>query len=249
MKLTYRDIAWFAVVALIVVWLSKCHRDRAGDLQSQANEIIKASQEKDLAHAKQTQILSEKLAASEAAAQQLANKAEKAGSQLQVTLKTIARLSAAVNSAKDIPYDTSFVTVSPDYVTYCDSLAINSENIAGEYEGFKISIGDLVTAKDSVINALKETVNHERTFSAECKREFGALGQIYKDQIQSTKPRSQIYVGAELIGNQQTLIQNVGAVLSLKTKGNKLWQISSGLQNNGQVYGRISGSILITFKK
>lgn len=249
MKVTFRDIAWFGIVALIVIWLSKCHRDKTGELQAKANEIIKVSKEKDSVYASRSSILNERVATSEATAALAAIKAGKADGQLQETLKIITRLSAAVRASKNFPIDTSFVTVSPEYVSYCDSLAINSENIAAEYEGFKISIGGLITDKDSVIKTLKDLVNYEQTFSSESKKEFAALQYIYKNLIQSSAIRNQFFIGAEIIGNQQSLIQNVGAVLSLKTKSNKLWQISSGLQNNGQIYGRISGSILISFKK
>lgn len=249
MKITFRDIVWIAIIALVVVFLSKCHRDATNKLRVAAEEITRKALATDSAHAFQQTKSNERLRIAELWAQTAAQDARLADERLRDAIKINSRLAAAVKASKDFPIDTSFVEVSPEYVSYCDSLAVNSENLDKAIETSRINAGLIAIAKDSVINTLKETISSERDFSAECRKEFTALQHFYSKSEKAAAPRRQIYAGAELIGTQYRIIQNVGGVISLKTKGNKLWQISSGLQGNGQVYGRISGSVLISFRK
>ena len=159
------------------------------------------------------------------------------------------RLSAAVKAAKLFPIDSTFIAVSPEYVNYCDSLAVFSDSITLNFENNKRNNAHLLLTKDTIIKLQQNQVANERASYEQCKRDFNSLRNFYAQAESQHKPRNQIYLGAELIGNQYTLIQNVGAVLSLKTKTNKLWQVSGGLQSNGGYYGRINGNFLIRFHK
>ena len=249
MKVTFRDIVWFAIIALVVLVLSKCHRDKIDELNKGADVIIQKAKQSDSLHEKQLLIDRINIDLTAAIAKDAEANLKANEHQLNIAQATVLRLAAAVKESKNFPVDTSFVTVSPEYVEYCDSLAINSEHLSLDFDEYKNSAGHLIIAKDSVINTLKETVNHERSFSTECRREFAAMERFYKGADERAKPRNQIFLGAELIGTPQYLINNVGAVISLKTKQDKLMQVSGGLQSNGGYYGRISASFLIKLRK
>lgn len=243
MKFTFRDLAWAGIVTLIVVYLSKCHRDETYD---QATELIQLGKAKDSAHKVERQEADNKLTILLGQMQNAAEKQQATDRQLTQSITTIARLSAGVKAAKLFPEDTTFTMVSPEYINYCDSLAVTSERVYDEFDNYKKKTSNLILAKDTAISFHEYMLKRERAAYAICTAGYNELVQQAK---RTQQPRNQIYLGAELIGNQYTIIQNVGAVVSLKTKSNKLWQISGGLQSNGGYYGRINGNILISFKK
>lgn len=250
MKFTFRDIAWCAIVALIVVFLSKCHRDKADDITASVTKLKQQSQATDSAHRVEVIREENKLNVLLGQLQNANEKQQVADKQLTQSFATITRLAGAVKASKFLTdLDTNFVTVGPDYVMYCDSLAMTSEATGIEFSAYKARTNYLLSAKDTAFRLQGDMLTSERAFSAACKKDFSALQHFYAQAEKQNKPRNQLYVGAELLGNQVTVIQNVGAVLSLKTKGDKLWQISGGLQSAGGYYGRINGNILIRLHK
>lgn len=245
MKVTYRDICWFVIVALIFFFLSRCHRD---ELKDQSLAILDKMKADSLSHNAAVLLLEGRIAEEQRKSQEMTAMAQVADAKLAVTDKTINRLTALLKQAKLLPIDTSFVTVSPEYVIYCDSLASESDGLTIEVNKYKNLSAAIIESKNQEI-ALKDTlINKERLNSLNCRSRFADLQAIYSKVMNDIKPKTQVFIGAEALGTQNTIFQNVGGVISLKTKRNKLWQISSGLQSNGQVYGRINANILITFK-
>jgi hypothetical protein len=243
MKFTFRDIVWAGIIVLVVVFLSKCHRDRVGDL---TNELAQQAYSKDSTHRVDQQQADNKLNILLGQMQNAAALQQATDKRLSQSLNTIARLSAGVKTAKLLPEDTTFTMVSPEYIDYCDSLAITSERVYDEYEDYKRKTDYSFLAKDTAFNYLARELKQERSAYATCRTDYTALQQAYK---RAALPHNQLYLGAELIGSPSYLISNVGAVISIKTKSNKLWQLSGGLQTNGQYYGRINGNILISLKR
>ena len=249
MKMTFRDIVWCAILALVLIMLSKCHRDKTNKLSESVTELMSQAKATDSIHAVKVMRDENRLNILLGQLQNATADQQAADKQVTQSMTTIARLSAAVKAAKFFTGDTSFVTVGPEYVMYCDSLAITSEATGVEFSAYKKRTGFLLLAKDTALRLQEGLLKSERAYSASCKKDFNALQHFYTESEKRNKPRNQLFVGAELLGNQTTMIQNVGAVLSLKTKTNKLWQISGGLQNNGGFYGRINGNILIRLRK
>lgn len=247
MKFTFRDILWVAIIALFFLALSKCHRNEMASSQNAINAISEQLQISDSMRYKNIVEYEKKVSKYQndlnAAQYQLA----KVETSLNDAHATNTRLSKAVIASKSFPVDTNFVTVSPDYVLFCDSLAINNESLSTSNENYRIASSLLRFKKDSVIDAQNKIIEAERTFNTECRRQFAALQNVNKQT--APKLKKQVYAGVEIIGNRLTVFQNVGAVLSLRTKTDKLWQLSGGLQSNGLYYGRINGNFLIKFHK
>lgn len=250
MKFTFRDIVWCAVFALALIILSKCHRDKTNGLNANVKKLIEQSKATDSILAIEVMHEENKLNILLGQLQNANAKQQVADKQLTQSFATITRLAGAVKVSKFLTdVDTNLVSVGPDYVMYCDSLAMSSEATGVEFFEYKKRTGYLLLAKDTAMQIQENLLTSERAYSAACKKDFSALMHYYTESAKHNMPHNQFYVGAELLGTQATVIQNVGAVLSLKTKGDKLWQISGGLQNGGGYYGRINGNILIRLRK
>lgn len=248
MKITFKDIVWIVLLILVVVALSKCHRDKVSTLNDQYDAIVSKYKDDSIAHARNATRYLDTILKQQQVTQVLSRKADSSTRLLEAAEVKVLRLSLALQAYKVSINDTGIVTVPTGFVNYCDSLSVESEYLVGEVRRYKDVNAALVMSKDREI-AIRDTIlMQQRTFNEELRSQFTDLRAVYEKSQQLAKPRAQVYVGAELIGTQTTFLQQVGGVLSLKTKGNKLWQISSGLQNNGQLYGRVSGSILLTFK-
>lgn len=249
MKVTFKDICWFAVVALICLYLSKCHRSETDAFKQKADSIIEKLEQDSLSHLTEVYLLDQKLKDEQGRTLQALRESDIALAKLNISQSTVVRLTNALKAAKLFPVDTNFVTVAPEYVNYCDSLATESEGLAVELSRYKNYNSLVIAGKDRELLIKDSLIAKERMFGLECRKQFADLQTVYSRALDASKGKAQVYIGAEIIGTQTTFFQNVGGVLSLKTKGNKLWQISSGIQNNGQVYGRINGNILLSFKR
>lgn len=249
MKITFRDIVWIVIVTLVVIGLSKCHRDdkykineKILSLQAkQRNDSISYNEE--IGAKERNVVVLTKLADSVGAV----NKSLE--SRLDGTAAAVIKLSDALRKAKQPGIDTNFISVDQDYVDYCDSLAFKSASLANDYYDYKKNNTNILAAKDEVIKGKDAIITTERQAKQSCLNDYNALLHYYNDYQKSVRKTNQIFIGAELIGNPSYLVGNVGLVLTLKTKTNKLWQISGGLQTNRQYYARINGNILIKLKR
>lgn len=248
MKVTFRDICWVAVVALIMLFLSKCHRDERDDLSGKVAAIKSKLTQDSLTHTAEKFLWEGKLLDEQIKGHAALREAEAANSKLLFSEKVISRLSAAIKSAKLLPFDTSFVTVSPEYVSYCDSIANESESLMIDLDRYKNSNAAILTGKAVELSIKDSIIKTERNLNSQYRSRYADLEVICSKVMSQDKAKAQVFLGAEILGTQNTIFQSVGGVISLKTRRNKLWQISSGLQSNGQIYGRINGNILLSFK-
>lgn len=249
MNITFRDIVWVAIIALIVIILSKCHRDKANSLNKDVAALLNERRMTDSAHSDEVQDLENRLYVITGQLQNAQADQRTAEQRLNKSVTTAGRLSAELKRLRDWPTDTNAIMVGGEYVTYCDSLAFTADSLIVDYTIFKRKNTILLAGKDTAISIQKQLYDKERAAREQCKRDFEALTHYYKLADNRAKPVSQVFMGAELLGNRQLLIQNVGIAVSLKTKTNKLWQVSGGLQNGGGWYGRINGNILIRLRK
>jgi hypothetical protein len=248
MKVTFRDICWFVVITFIMLYLSRCHGNEKSVLKDEVSAIKQRLEQDSLSYVAESLLWEGRLLEQEGKTNEAIQERENADAKLAFSEKTINRLAAAIKAAKLLPFDTSFVTVSPEYVTYCDSLAEESEDLLIDLNNLKKLNTHIVVGKTGELAIKDSIIKVERNLSTQYRSRYTDLEVICAKAMEINKPKNQVYIGAEILGNQNTILQNVGAVISLKTKRNKLWQISSGLQSNGLVYGRINGNILISFK-
>jgi hypothetical protein len=248
MKMTFRDMVWVTILVLVVIWLSKCHQDKIDVADNRLKSITDKAAKDSIQHRKDTIVLNYKLGAFQQEIKVRDSEHVILEAELDKATTLVGHLAQSVQGVRNLTPDTSFVTVSPEYVSFCDSLAGSSEILATDYYNYKLSTGKLLSAKDSALSIKDSLLLNEKTFSAECRKEFNEIQGLYRNVLQENKPRTQFYLGAELIAAVQTPFGDVGAVASIKTKSNKLWQLSSGVQSNGGVYVRVSGNILISFK-
>lgn len=249
MKITFKDIVWIAIVVLIILGLSKCHRDSSRSQREKAEAVIADFKKADSGYKEQIGKLDSLLIAVGNYSREVKQEAQEANEKIKLSEKTIRHLSASLKAAKLLPIDTTFVTVSPDFVTYCDSLADQTDQLTIDLNRYRSTNTALLVSKESELAIKDSMISVERLFNQKYRQQFADLQTIYSKVLNDTKVRNQVFLGAEIIGTQTTVFQNVGAVLSLKTKTNKLWQVSSGLQYNGGLYARINGNILISFKR
>lgn len=248
MKPTFRDIVWIGVIALMAVLLSKCHRDDSN--KQDAN--YKALQEK---HYKDSLNYLQQISKQEQAVAITVKQADSLGkvnkiieAQLDDKAASVLRLSAALLKARTPGIDTNLITIDHDYIDYCDSLAFKASGLAVDYNTYKKNTANLIAAKDATISGKDEIIVTERKAKLNCLNDYNALQHFFQDCQKELKPHNQVYAGIELIGNPSYVINNIGLALTLKTKSNKLWQVSGGVQTNGQYYARINGNILIKLK-
>jgi hypothetical protein len=249
MNITFRDIVWVAIITIIIILLSKCHRDKANGLSQNVTALVNERRLADSLHALQTQALENRLSVITSHLKNAQLEQRTAERSLDKSVATAGRLAAELKRVKNWPTDSTAILVGGEYVEYCDSLAHTTDSITVEYITYKRKNTNLLASKDTALHLQKQLYDKERTAREQCSRDFAAIQRYYTLMEKRSKPVNQVYIGAELIGSQQLLMQNVGAVLSVKTKSNKLWQLSGGLQNGGGWYGRVSGSILIRLRK
>lgn len=249
MNITFRDIVWVALIAIILIALSKCHRDKTNELNKDVTALVIERRMSDSVHNIAQQALENKLAVVTGKLQNAEADQHSAEAKLSKSITAAGRLAAELKRLKGWPTDTNAILVGQEYVAYCDSLAYTADSIAIDYITFKRKNNYLLASKDTALRLQKQLYDKERIALEVCRRDFKALEHFYTEADKRSKPKNQIYVGAELLGSERLLIQNVGIALSLKTKTNKLWQLSGGLQNGGGWYGRINGNILIRLRK
>lgn len=246
MQITFRDLVWVGIVVLIVLYLSKCKRDETGIISDQVRIIRdKLNQDSVKAHFRITKLEFD-LSQERGKTRMAITESKAVSGKLQASEVTVSRLIAAVRKARLLTPDTNFVAVAPGYVTFCDSLASSADSVFTDINRYKNLSAAILAGKARELSLKDSIIKTERTFSEECRAQFSSLQALYRKT--NVAPRNQVFIGAEILGTQNTILQNVGAVISLKTKGNKLWQLSGGLQNGGGWYGRINGNILLSFK-
>lgn len=247
MKFEFKDIVWISFITLIVIFLSRCHRNNSAALDAAKDKLQSKVIQDSINYITAIQQLNKNVVIADSVTKVLQLKNNIIEQQLDQRTATIFNLTAALKKAKIPLVDTNTIAVDPDYINYCDSLADVSQFMAADYTLYKNNTGLLLAAKDTAIRARDGIIVIERKAKQDCKDNFNSLMHLY--QMQTGKPHNQIYIGPELIATPSYLVSNAGIALSLKTKSNKLWQVSGGIQNNGQYYFRINGNILISLNK
>jgi hypothetical protein len=177
----------------------------------------------------------------------LKEKFDQSQQRLTASQITINRLIAKVEGAKLEPRDSTFIPVSPQYISGCDSLKdqarLQQEKI-DQYEEDGAKVNELmlyeIAIRDSTINAQKE---FNRKFSNQLD---DCMTQLQAKVNQ--KPRNQVYAGIGVFGNQINPLAGGQVNISLKTRGNKIYEITGATVGNVW-YAGLGTKLLISFKR
>jgi hypothetical protein len=198
---------------------------------------------------------------SEAAANRMeqAKELQASKEQLAASRSQIERLTKKIKlSRREIENDT-WVKVSPNYKEGCDSLVIENQtlgNLITTYneesaEAYKLMMYD-ISIRDSAINAQKD---FNRKFMGQLDDCMGQLDDCMVQlddcmvQLQTKKgPRTQVYAGVGLFGNQINPLAGGQVNISLKTKNNQIYEITGATVGN-MWYGGVGTKFLLSFGK
>src|ERR1044072_4462788 len=215
MKITFRDIVWIGIITLVVIVLSKCHRNKTNQLDNDVNALVYERHVKDSIHAQRSQGLENKLNAVTGQLQNAKADQQSAEQRLNKSIATAGRLAAEIKRLKGWPTDSTAITVSGEYVSYCDSLARTADGLTVDYTMYKRKNNVLLAGKDTALKIQKQLYDNERAAREQCKRDFEALTHYYKLADNKARPVSQVFIGAEVLGNPHLLLQNICIAVSL----------------------------------
>lgn len=114
---------------------------------------------------------------------------------------TINRLTIKLQQAKEQPFDSSFIYVSPDYITACDSLGVvagNQDKLLAEAKDDMTSLIDLMNYE---INIRDSAIARDTAAYNELRADFNAQTHFFNLAIKKAKPRTKVYAGVSALGN------------------------------------------------
>lgn len=157
-------------------------------------------------------------------------------------------LSGRIQASEPSKPDSNGVWVVPEkYLKQCDSCATALQLGSSAFD--KLKYDDSATkALYEYELALREAYEKDLNRQYDSSQSlFNAQSQVVTALAKAGKPKAQIFAGVEILGGPVTVFQNIGGALSLKTKQDKLFQISGGLTNLGTWYARINANFKIHF--
>lgn len=159
----------------------------------------------------------------------------------------VQRLSDKIEAAKKEKQDDSWVSVSPRYVEGCDSLnivAVSQNAKIDQYEESKVKQEELM---DYEISIRDKALRHRDQFNAAMIKQLDTC-HLKLDSSISSKKRTQVYAGVGMFGNQINPIAGGQVNVSLKTKGNKIYEVTGAAVGNTWYVG-LGTKFLISFRR
>lgn len=157
------------------------------------------------------------------------------------------RLVAKIEGAKLEKPDSTWVNVSPHYISGCDSLKDHVgelNNMIDQQQEAGLKLAQLmsyeIAIRDSSLKAQKE---FNRKFSNQLD---DCMTQLHAKVNQ--KQRNQVYAGIGLLGNQINPIGGGQINVSYLTRGGQIYEITGATVGNVW-YGGVGMKLLITFKR
>lgn len=246
-----KNAGWFlfviALCALILVQL--CNKAVKNDSSINEKELQLQKRIADTAKYYQAKLDADSVQRDSAAAahKDLQQRFDQKDHALNASQATIHRLAAKIEGAKlELP-DSTWVQVSPHYITGCDSLKdqalAQQEKIDQQQEdGQKLTEVMMyeIAIRDSTITAQKE---FNRKFISQME---DCMGQL-KAKV-NEKQRNQVYAGIGLFGNKINPLAGGQVNISLRTRNSQIYEVTGATVGNTW-YGGIGTKILISFKR
>lgn len=238
------------VIALVIIFLQNlCRKPIPSKSESTEKEIQLQQRIKDTAKFYQELLKSESSERAEAAAHsmQQRDQLEETNEKLNTMQAINNRLVAKIEGAKLERPDSTWVKVSPHYVSGCDSLTgrvVDLNNMIDQQQESGLKLAQLmsyeIAIRDSSLKAQKE---FNRKFSNQLD---DCMTQLHAKVNQ--KQRNQVYAGIGLLGNQINPIGGGQINVSYLTRGGQIYEITGATVGNVW-YGGVGMKLLITFKK
>lgn len=158
----------------------------------------------------------------------------------------VQRLSNKIEAAKREAQDDTWVAVSPRYVEGCDSLRIVAIDQSGKINDAQEVNARLVLAMDREIRLRDTAILHRDQFNAAIIKQLDSCHLRIKATV---KPqRAQVYAGVGMLGNTINPIAGGQVNISLKTRGNKIYEVT-GAAVGGSWYMGLGTKFLISFRR
>lgn len=153
----------------------------------------------------------------------------------------IARLNAKLNAARSQKPDSSFVTVSPEYVIGCDSLQLQSEYQDIQINRMKKDNAVLVVAKEQEIATRDNKLIDQQNFNTALQNQLDSCQDKVKEKESSVKAKNQWFGVVGLTGNQTNLLGGGEAGIILINKKGVLYGVKGEIVGGRLWYGVKTG--------
>jgi len=127
----------------------------------------------------------------------------------------------------------------------CDSLARLQADLLWLIEDYGNSLTFAIIKADSIEYAKNEEIDEYKKQLAACNK---ALDFAVSDVIPVLKPRGQLFLGGDIIGNRATIFSGYGADLSWLNKTGQIYSVGSAWIN-GEQYYRAGAKFRLSFRK
>lgn len=152
----------------------------------------------------------------------------------------IARLNAKLNAARNQRPDSSFVTVSPEYVIGCDSLQLQSEYQDIQINRMKKDNAVLVAAKEQEIATRDNKLIDQENFNIALRKQLDTC-QLKVKEKENVKVKNQWYGVVGLTGNEANPLGGGEAGIILINKKGVLYGIKGEIVGGRVWYGVKTG--------
>lgn len=158
----------------------------------------------------------------------------------------VQRLADKIASAKKEEPTDSWVAVSPKYVEGCDSLrlvAIDQNERINQADSENQKTMELMTYEITIRDT---ALQHRDAFNAALKRQLDTCQLKVKGAV--NQQRAQVYAGVGMFGNQINPLAGGQVNVSLKTKGNKIYEVTGAAVGKTWYVG-LGTKFLISFRR
>lgn len=153
----------------------------------------------------------------------------------------IARLNAKLNAARNKRPDSSFVTVSPEYVIACDSLQLASELQDIQINRMKKDNAVLVAAKEQEIATRDNKLIDQENFNTALQNRLDSCHDKVKEKEEPAKVKNQWFGVVGLTGNQTNPLGGGEAGIIMINKKGVLYGVKGEIVGGRVWYGVKTG--------
>lgn len=241
---------WIAafILFLVVLYFQLCMNKKTNTVGSDVyNAMVKAKDDSIKYYRGVIKTDSAAINGAHMASAEQRDKAELYRRSLNESQNQVQRLSDKIDAAKKEKQDDLWVAVSPRYVEGCDSLrlvAVDQNAKIDQYEESKVNL----EKKMNYEIALRDTaLQHRDQFNSAMIKQLDTC-HAKLDSTISSKQRTQVYVGVGVLGNKINPLSGGQINVSLKTKGNKIYEVT-GAAVGGTWYVGFGTKFLISFRR
>jgi hypothetical protein len=160
---------------------------------------------------------------------------------------TVQRWVDKVAAAKKEKPDASWVAVSPNYVEGCDSLKIVAVSQNKKIDQVEQENKKTVELMNYEINLRDTAIQHRDQFNDAMIKQLDTC-QLKLDTAIKNQQRTQVYAGVGMFGNKINPLAGGQVNVSLKTKGNKIYELT-GASVGKTWYVGVGTKFLISFRR